>query len=243
MTEQTLKLPPPYMTYGIFKKVVETFSDTTVPSGPLDRRVLSELSGADYGSLISGLRFLGLTDDERQATAHYRELVRLLKEPEKFKARWREIITERYKPIIGHMDLENGTSAQLEKAFKDYGVTAGQMLTKSIRFFINAETEVGTKLSPYLTAPKPRTPRVANSGKKSESTKAVVASKQNKPQDDSANQEVVPSGYERLPLPGMPNSFIQYPANLTDAQCEVLQGMVGVLRTSVKARTGGKEKT
>jgi hypothetical protein len=53
----------------------------------------------------------------------------------------------------------------------------------------------------------------------------------------------IPSGMERLPLPGMPNSFIQYPANLTEAQCQVLEAMVGALRTSVKARTGAKGGT
>ncbi len=47
-------LPPPYMSFGILQSATETLATTTVPSGPLDRRVLDGLSGADYGALISG---------------------------------------------------------------------------------------------------------------------------------------------------------------------------------------------
>src|SRR5262249_27343790 len=100
--------PAPYMSYGVFAKSVETFANTTVPSGAIDRRVLHEFSGADYGALISGLRFLGLVDDDRKATENYRQLVNLWNEQPKFKARLRELLGEKYKPIVGDFNLTHG---------------------------------------------------------------------------------------------------------------------------------------
>ena len=66
---------PPYMSFGVFKTAAETLSEITVPSSPLDRRVLHQLSGADHGSLMSGLRFLGYVDEERRATNVYRQQI------------------------------------------------------------------------------------------------------------------------------------------------------------------------
>jgi hypothetical protein len=226
---------PPYMSFGVFTKSIENLAETTVPTGALDRRVFSMFSGADYGTLIPGLRFLGLIDEERKATNEYRELVQLSKEPSKFKARLLEIITTKYKPIIGTLSLQHGTAAQVEKAFKEAGVPSGQMLTKTIRFYLKALTECGFKLSPYITARKPRT---ANPTPRKNQDDKTPTRKMQAYLDDSG----IPPGFERLVLPGMQNSFIQYPTNLTEAHCQVLEAMIGVLRTSVKARTGEKEK-
>ncbi len=237
MTDNTPSKTPPYMGYNVFSKSIETFSDTTVPSGPIDRRVLPGFSGGDYAALISGLRFFGLVDENRKATTKFRELVELWKDRQKFKERLLEHLVEAYAPVIGRLNLKQGTAAELEKAFKDYGVTSGQMLTKSLRFFIKAFTEGGVTLSPYITARKPRTPNTTprkNGGPKP---------KPGTPLPDEGAPSEIPTGFERLPLPGMPNSFIQYPANLTEAHCQILEAMVGVLKTSVKARTGAKGGT
>src|ERR1700682_1061593 len=99
-------LSAPYMSFGVFTNSIETFSDTTVPTGPIDRRVLRGFSGNDYAALISGLRFLGLVDAQRRATAEYRELVQAWKDKDKFKQQWRKIVESRYTPIVGHVDLK-----------------------------------------------------------------------------------------------------------------------------------------
>jgi hypothetical protein len=246
MADTATAKPAPYVSYGVFDKSIETLAGTTVPSGPLDRRVLKGLSGADYGALMSALRFLGFIDDERKATASYRELVELWKEgkagghSEAFKEKFLVILCAKYAPIIGKLNLKTGTAAELEKAFKQYGVAQGQMLTKSIRFFLKAITEAGVTPSPHMTAPKPRAPRSINTNGKKNREKP----RGKNPEEPHGNTEQeVPRGYERLPLPGVPNSFIQYPANLTEAHCQILEAMVSVLKTSLKARAGVKGAT
>jgi len=220
------------MSYGIFTKSIETLSETVVPSSAIDRRVLKDFSGTDFGALISGLRFLGLVDDQNKATANYKELVELWKDTPKFKERFLEILIDKYAPIIGKLNLKQGTATELEKAFKDYGVASGQMLTKTVRFFLKAISEAGVTPSPHMTAPKPRALRAPST---------ITKKNDEKDKEDLRIEQTIPSGVERLPLPGVPNSFIQYPTNLTEAHCLILDAMVGVLRTSVKARTGEKE--
>ena len=230
--------PPPYMSFGIFKSTLDTLAESTVPTGPLDRRVLDGLSGADYGALISGLRFLGLVDDERKATQGYRALVHVSKDIEKFKSALLEIITTRYESITGSVDLKQGTISELEKAFKDAGVSAGQMLTKTIRFYVKALQDCGVAISPHIT--KARRP---NGPKKSE-----IPRRKATPADSSAGEirrdeaPTMPVGFERLPIPGVLGAFIQYPADLTEANCDLFEAMIGVLRTYVRGRVGGKEK-
>jgi hypothetical protein len=238
MAEQ---LQPPYMSYGVLEKTLEIFKEVTVPSGALDRRVLNQFSGADYGALISGLRFLCLVNEKRVATEEFKKLVEASKDPAKFKEAWKRIIDAVYHPIVGDLNIKSGTAAELERAFKAYGVSAGQMLTKTIRFYIKAVSETGVQVSPYMTAPKPRAARTSNAGRKNSTGQADR--KPPRGGTEGTYPEELPSGFERLPIPGVPNSFIQYPANLTEAHCQILQGMVGVLLMSIKARTGGKDKT
>lgn len=234
---------PPYVSFGIFKGAIETLAQTTVPSGPIDRRVLDGLSGADYGALISGLKFLGLVDADRKALPPYKALVHASKAggADKFKPALLEIINNAYKPVIGKVDVLHGTIAELEKAFKDFGVSQGQMLTKSVRFYIKALIEGGVVPSPHITKPKP--PRTAASKKNGSEKKRQIKRRKDEGGDDALIFKVaIPIGFERLPIPGLSGAFIQYPGNITEDNCDLFQAMVGVLRTYAKGRTGKEKK-
>jgi hypothetical protein len=243
MAESTF--PPPYVGYGVLQGTIETLAQTTVPSGPLDRRVLDALSGADHGALMSGMRFLGLVDDERRATQRFRELVAAWKKGrEDFQSALAELLGERYVDI--RVDLETGTISELEKAFKEMGVPQGQMLTKTIRFYIKALTDAGfDNLSPHITKPKRPTPspRKANgAGDKPRPKGTKKQAKPEPPKDDVEREDVLQAGFERLPIPGLPGAFVQYPSDLTESHCALFEAMIGVLRTYVKGRGARKEK-
>lgn len=232
MSNDQSKISPPYMSYGVFKSAIDILAESTVPTGPLDRRVLDNLSGADHGALISGLRFLGYVDEERRATESYHKLVLSAKEPAKFKELLMEALVK-YDSIIDDLDIEFGTASQLEKAFRDYGVPLGQMLTKTIRFYIKALQEVGVKVSPYILKPKPRTAR--NGTKKIErgTTKGTLS--------QSSAEYTVPKGFDRMPVPGLPHAFIQFPLDLTTDQVDLFGAVVNVLRTFAKGKSGKEE--
>jgi hypothetical protein len=240
----TSSTQPPYVSFGIFNTAIETLAQSIVPTGPLDRRVLDKLSGADYGSLMSGLRFLGLVDDNKKATQTYRELVQASKEggdSDKYKTALSDIIFAAYQSITGELDLDNGTIAQLERAFKDAGVSQGQMLAKTIRFYLKAVAASGKTISPHITKANKtqRAPASKKNGEKRTRVKKPKPGGNDGPESDIGQ---LPSGFERLPLPGVPGAFIQYPAAITDAHCDLFVALVGVLRAHAKGRSGRKEK-
>lgn len=230
---------PPYMSIGVFKGTLETLADTTVPTGPLDRRVLDGLSGADYGALISGLRFLGLVNEDRTATDTYRELVRAFKTPEKYRDLLREILEGRYASVIGDVDIAHGTITQLEKAFRDAGVSQGQMLTKTVRFFVKAMQDSGVEVSPHITKPRKPSPRGDTPRRKRGGGNGEEENGGDRDPGAVRAEERKPDGYSRLPIPGLPNTYIQYPDNISEANCDLFEAMIGVLRTYAKTR---KEK-
>jgi hypothetical protein len=237
MANDSSKLPP-YMTPGVFKTAIETLAEATVPSGALDRRVLDKMSGADHGALMSGLGFLGYVDADRKATAEYRELIQAWRtDKTKYQALLFEALSVKYADIIGDVNVQTGTAAELEKAFKSYGVQAGQMLTKTIRFYVKMLDECGIEVSPHITKPKPRTPR--NPTKKTDKPTPARGGGG----VPSMSEPHLPKGYERMSVPGLRDAFIQYPLSLTDAQCNLFAAMITTLRAYAKGQVSGKEES
>lgn len=239
MPKDTSLNVPPYMSIGVFSATNEKLAETVLPTSPLDRRVLDWLSGADYGAFISGMRFLGLVDGERRATLKYAELIDALKENRgKYIEMLSQIAWDAYKPILNNFDWDTGTASELEKYFKDAGVSQGQMLTKTVRFVVKLWQEIGIAVSPHITKPKaPRTAAVKKNGDKP---------RQRKPKEDeivTPPRDETPTGFERLPIPGLgAGAFIQYPRDLSETDCAMFEAMVGVLKTYAKGRVGKKEK-
>ena len=235
MANDSSKLPPPYMTPGVFKTAVETLAEATVPSGPLDRRVLDKLSGADHGALMSGLGFLGYVDADRKATAEYRELIQEWKvDKAKYQSLLFEALSVKYADIIGDVNVQTGTAAELEKAFKSFGVPAGQMLTKTIRFYVKMLGECGVDVSPHILKAKPRMPRGAKKTEKQKGS-GIASSTAHSPKE-----YIIPKGFERMTVPGLPDAFIQYPLSLTEAHCNLFAAMITTLRAFAKVQVGGK---
>jgi hypothetical protein len=237
-TEQSGNVPP-YVSWGVFKSTIDTLAETTVPSGPLDRRVLHGLSGADHGALISALRYLGLVDSERRATDEYSVLIEESKYPEKFREKLMELLDAKYKHILERVDLERGTISELEKAFKEEGVSQGQMLTKTVRFFIKAYTEGAGlgNMSVHITKPKPKA-RAASKATNGDSKARGRAGKSTEKHTPpiAPPTDTTPKGFARMPIPGLDDAFIQYPLDLTAAQCTLLEGAVAFLKVYVTGK-------
>jgi hypothetical protein len=245
MANESSKLLPPYVGFGVFKSTTETLAATVVPSSALDRRVLHGISGADYGALLSALRFLGLVDEDKKATEEYRELIYASTVPENFQKKLFEVLSAAYIPVIGEVDFRKGTATELEKAFKAAGVSTGQMLTKTMRFYVKALQESGIEVSPHITKAKPRVakPRVnANAAKNGVDEGNPGKGGIRTGVSDSLANSGPPEGFARLPIPGISEGFVQYPASLTEAQCEMYAAVITLLRAYATGLAGGKEK-
>lgn len=239
MADEDQSKVPPYVGFGVFKSTLSQLSETVVPSGPLDRRVLSWLSGADFPALISALRFFDLIDDDRRANDSLHGLVESAKDQDQWKAALLSLLRDKYAPIIGGLDIEKGTGAELEQAFRDSGVAAGQMLSKSTRFLVKAMRDAGVSVSPHITKPKPRSPRGPRS-KRNNSNQSLQQEGNAKPH---ADPNIPPRGFKRIDVPGVENGYIQYPLHLTVIDCNMFEAAVKMLRSYAEAITSKREES
>ena len=229
---------PPYGTYGTFDKFCEGLKDTAVPDH-IDRSMLSTLSGGDQTSLLAGLRFLGLIkgDDDKSTELFHRLIQARKKGKDEWKLSLGEVITSRYEPIIGEVNVETTTKAKIQECFRNGGVTAGQMVDKSIRFYLKVLEESGGTVSPHLKALKGRAARRTTGGAPRRKSKSRRPMPLTPPPGLLAKPDRPPDGFDRLPIPVLGGAHIQYPVGLTTAQCTLLEGAVALLRTSVEVTT------
>ena len=232
---------PPRGTYGTFDKFVEQLSTTAVPDH-LDRSMLSNLSGGAQTALLAALQFLGLMEgDNGKTTESLHRLIQARKEGnDSWKTAFGEVIKTRYAPIVGDVNVGTTTKAKIQECFRDAGVTAGQMVDKSIRFYLKALEQSGSTVSPHLKGMRGRIRRVSGStprrtpGRRPPSPPPPLAPPTPPTGDPKADR--VPEGFARLPVPGLDGAFIQYPADLRQTHITLLQGGVAYLETSVKVR-------
>jgi len=230
----------PYGTYGTMKSTIDRFKDSVVPT-KLNRHVLHDVSGGAFSALMSSLRFFGLIDDNQVVKDEFRAVVEAARKGEAdYKDKMVQVVCDAYDPIVGgEFDLQAGTLPDLEKKFRDAGVPQGQMLTKAIRFYLKALEDAGIKVSEHITKPRRRT-------KKAKDPNASKKGKQPKAQNERRNENLldrngmIPGNFERITIPGVAGAFIQYPTAITDAQCDVFDGIISVLRTYAKSRKGSE---
>src|SRR5204863_105838 len=144
-----------------------------------------------------------------------------------YKEKMVQVVCDAYDPIVGgEFDLQAGTLPDLEKKFRDAGVPQGQMLTKAIRFYLKALEDAGIKVSEHITRPRRRTTKLKGT-KQTKKAKKGADSNGNGSEGTATIISVTPQGFERLPIPGLNDAFIQYPTNITDANCDLFEAMIG----------------
>jgi hypothetical protein len=143
-TDRTSSIPP-YVPYRTFRNFLEILREG-IPAR-IDRSVWGErFSGSNGTQLMTGLKALGLVDDEGRPAEDLERLVRL--EGDRRREVWGAILRRRYAPLF-QLDLPRATRAQLRSAFKAFG-TNEAVLARCERFFVQAAQDAGIELSPYI---------------------------------------------------------------------------------------------
>lgn len=138
---------PPYVAYKTFINFLNAMAHG-IPSR-IDRSVVSSLSGAVQGQLISTLRYLALIDLDGKPNDSFIALVNA-----EGAARQRilnGLINSSYGFVFSSgLALERATRGQLEEVFAAQDVT-GETLRKAIGFFLAMARDAAIKLSGQLT--------------------------------------------------------------------------------------------
>jgi len=152
---------PVYLSFKTLQTAIQSLRSHGLPN-VFDRTAFGSRSGAEQTQILSAFKFLGLIDESNRTLSPLRNLVGVAEGSVEEKAQLAALLKERYAKVIA-LDLESATPAQLEKAIADYGA-GGSTKERSVRFFIKGAEYAGIKLSPRLTARKPRSPNASNDG-------------------------------------------------------------------------------
>ncbi len=200
----------------------------------IDRSVLGTFSGGAQGGIIAGLRYLGLIDAEGAPTPTLEAFVKS-EGPERQKIVARMVRQSYPFLFTTGFDLTKATPSMINEKFQTTGAT-GDTLSKILSFFTAMAKEGGIDLTPHLKTRQRRTTTAKRTPKDQKAPKNNADIRTQDPAD------TVTPGMERLPIPGLVGAYIQYPSNLSDANCDLLEAMIGVLRTYAKSRVGKEKK-
>jgi hypothetical protein len=150
MADSDKQLSAVYVSWQTMKSALEQLSQG-VPPSRIDRSVFPGLAWGVQSQLFAGMKFLGLTGSEGEATPLLNELVS--GDEQNRKKKLKEIIERSYAGLIA-LDLTKTTPAQLlEKIGELYNVS-GDTRGKAVRFFLSAAEYVGIPLNNLLTGKK-----------------------------------------------------------------------------------------
>lgn len=146
MTENGKKQPAAvYVAWGTFKNAIDGLAQA-IPNR-IDKTVYPGLNPAVVNQLLTGFKFLGLTDDNGRPSSALQSIA--TKDESVRKQQLASLIRQRYQDLF-ELDLTKTTPAELaEKMEKSYNVT-GDTRDKAIRFFLSALAYVGITVSSLL---------------------------------------------------------------------------------------------
>jgi len=221
--EERLPLPA-YISYNTLKGFIKRLKETAVPER-VDRSVLRNYSNSVGSQLTSALRYLGLVNDMGITTPQLKALVDAYDTGD-YQGALGRCLTESYREVIGDLNLEAATPAQLEERFKVRG-PSGDVLRKCVTFFVAAATDAGMSISPHITQRQRAKSTTARGGKRRSSGRMNTESQ---PQFGAPRGTGIPTDSSTLvfnfPIPGKGAAFLQLPAELDRADWEMISAMV-----------------
>jgi len=216
----------PYIPFKTFVNFIDGLKSTTVPT-VIDSSLMTSMSGSMRSWLMNALRFLDLVDSNGVVQPKLQKLISAYK-TEAWKDTLGQVISEAYVDVIGDVDLDSGTSAQLYDAFRKRGNVDGQLLEKAVRFYLAALKEAGIAVSPHF-GNRPKRKKVTR--KKQASKKQDQKTSHNDVDGDDDNgyeEKYDPASTARfeIPIPDKDAAIILLPRDIEGQDWEMVKTML-----------------
>lgn len=140
---------PPYFPFKTLTNLLVRMETEGIPRR-LDRGYLSNMAGGTIAQFLTGLRALGLIDEEERPLPR---LVALVEAGEDRPQQIGQLIRERY-PWAVELGEARATHQELEEAFRAHG-PSGSTLRKAVGFYLAAARYSGLPLSPFFKETRP----------------------------------------------------------------------------------------
>ena len=226
--------PPPYIPWDTFTTVIGHLKDLGTPSRIDKSAMPGDMAALVRGQVQSAFKFLGLTDSAGNTATKLKTLVGDYG-TDKWTTALADNLPGSYVGIIGDLDLETATQHQLDEKFQTAGVK-GQMLLKSVRFYLAMLTGAGLTFSQHLNARrKSPTPRQAGALRRRPGTSSGQELNRVDPKSGKdPEEEVTPPGMRVYPLyfKGKQAGRIIIPNEFTKDFCKMLELQLKVIEAS-----------
>ncbi|MBG0802969.1 DUF5343 domain-containing protein [Methylocystis sp. H4A] len=184
-TQTRGRVAAPYIAYQTLKTFIAPLKEHVVPNR-IDKSLLRSFSGAVQGQLMTALKFLKLMEDDGRPTDALKSLVAAYGTDE-WQGALYTVLGSSY-PQMFVLPLASVSPSEFGEAFKKAYPCEGETLSKGVRFFLNAATEAGVHLSPFLTkGAKPRASSGGNGSKRK--TRQAPARAAQQPQEQQRRDE------------------------------------------------------
>lgn len=223
-TEELSRPVPPYIPLMTLENFAGKLKSTVVPP-VIDSSLTQSMSGGMAGALMSALKFLGLIEANGKVREPLKKLV-AAQGTEQWKSALASVVEPAYAEVIGDLDLLTATPAMLEECFRVRGKATGQVLEKSVRFYLAALAQMEQPISPLLSG---RRPRATGASRKGTSRTAQRKNVENERKGDGGSTDDAappPLGarHLKLPIPGKSQSLVlTVPAEFTLEDWEFLK--------------------
>ena len=178
------------------------------------------MSGSGRSQLMSALRFLKLVENDCEVTEILRDLVSSYK-TEAWSKCLGDTFNQSFQDIVNDLDLQSGTDAQLENAFKTRGNVEGHLLTNAVRFYLAFLKEAGITYSPHFGVR-----RVTAKSKTRKPRKKKPSGGEFDEFDDLKNTTGSQVAKFQVHIPGHSDVKIILPADISDSDWEFVKTML-----------------
>lgn len=222
-TEKPVKTVP-YIPFKTFVNFIDGLKSTTVPT-QIDSSLMSSMSGSMRSWLMTALRFLDLVDSNGVVQPKLHNLISAYKS-EGWQDTLKDVISDAYVDVVGDVDLDSGTSAQLYEAFRKRGNVDGQLLEKAVRFYLAAVKEAGMTVSPHF-ATRPRRKKVVRRKKKASQKQGGKHSNEaDDENEDEIDHDPATTARFEIPIPDKDSAIIVLPRDIEDQDWDMVKAML-----------------
>jgi len=209
---------PPYTSFKTLTGFVQKLKETTVPNR-VDGSVLRSYAGSVARQLVLTLKFLKLIEQNGATLERLKKLVAAYG-TDNWKMEIGDLMSESYSPIIGNLDLDNGSYLQLADAFRVVGAD-GVVLDRAISFYLSGLKEAGMQYSPHFES----RPRRSRQEKTRASKKKINDNGDDGGEDDDL---IIPPTMAKfnLPIPDKGAAIIVLPVDISSDDWEMINLMM-----------------
>lgn len=207
---------PPYVSYRTFDGVIQKFKESVLPN-TVDTSVLSSYAGSVARQIITALKYLNLINETGKPTEKMIRLHKVYDTPE-WQQELSDIMFDAYHPVIGDLNLDAATPAELDAKFKAVGAE-GEVLDKCVGFFVSSMKAAGRELSPHIVNRPRKRPEKRGRPKKPEQNVEV----------EDIRSHVEGSGGSvkfSFPIPAKPSATLFLPSDLTVEDWTMVDAMM-----------------